>query len=693
MITWIIEQLVMLVMKFLFSILVILAWIFVGNVSFANGAASLSPYIDTIFGIDSAIALSKSCFALATFLLIINFFIQIFRNIAEDDQNAPSPIRVAWNTGKHLFFAAMWFPLTESIMGAFGELYSWLIGASLGQGFARVMASGFAESFKALWSSLSGGAGLGNGQTLATDVVNGLAAILTGGATIMVVQCVLLIVLFFKITADFFKFLVDIVQRLVILSVFWIFGPLAFGVGNNVKWEDVPKLYVKTFISQLVAVVIYHFWALVIVNTMFKIGTNPNVSMWLGIMILMAVTQFGRSIDGYLGQIGLRTGNEGARMGDQFAAYAASGAKLGAMTGYNYASKGGMSGAFKAAREQGKGVLSSAASALAAPVSAGLAAATASNDTAQFLTAAIAQGNGKMSGLAQGLNREASQLRAQLSPWGVDKQYSARAAGKAAVQKAISKGTADNATPDAAASAAALANTDIDSYSVDTSGNSIVEGHDKMTGQAVAYSIDQDGNVSTTGKGIRPEISANSKHAIQSQKYLNSLPSQDDAQSGQAFKFTTSDGEGNSYQALGYKDSSGTPHQGVYNESTRQYSGIQFSTQASSQGSNNGVIYFQDDTGFLNFTTAGYASTPGETIAVGNVHSVAEELPTPTQDEHMVPMSNGTGAVYYNNTTNQPTRRVSFQKTDSITPGYNQSKVDSKNINGYSIVEDKFQNK
>ena len=338
MIAWLLEQIASILLGLVGSIIILILDLFVGGVAFApkpnTMGGPLNPYIKFLFGDAFSSALPPVIIGVCLVIVLLNAMIQLYRNILEDDKNAPSPFRVLWNSGKTAIFVGCWYKIGNLVLNVAASIWKGFIGQTLGKGLEKAVGSAWANKAGTIISGANFGKGIKS--TLEAALIPGLDSF---KSISVVVGTIIALIIFIHVLINLFKGSINLVQRFVVLSILYFFAPFPLAMGNNVKYEQMPKSYFSLIISNCFNVIVSSFLILITAFCMVNIS-GLNGSMFLGALCLDAVSLLINEVDSYLGQIGLRSGGTGRTMGDSFMRGAKTTA-IGAGSALKYKAAGG----------------------------------------------------------------------------------------------------------------------------------------------------------------------------------------------------------------------------------------------------------------------------------------------------------------------------------------------------------------
>lgn len=332
MLGWLIEQLVGAIFSIVLLIFIVVMQAFVGDLSFIphpnQFGGPLAPYHEFLFGpISNTVKTAFTTAALS--IILINAIIQLYRNMFENDTNAPGPTRVLWNSVKYAIFTGLWYPGSTIALNIGATIWQTVVGNFLGEGMLTSAAAGVATGAANIGdrivdfgsqlvqdAAFATAAGAAGGPNAAASAFVGLEAIKGVGSVLASVVGVLLLI---HIIIGLFKAALALVQRFVILAILQVFGPLAMAFGNNVRYENLSKSYISMFISNLLNLLLSSFFIMIIVFCSMHL-TQINSSLFLGLLALDSVVIITGEIDSYLGQLGLRSGGAGGSVGNSLTA-------------------------------------------------------------------------------------------------------------------------------------------------------------------------------------------------------------------------------------------------------------------------------------------------------------------------------------------------------------------------------------
>jgi hypothetical protein len=163
-----------------------------------------------------------------------------------------------------------------------------------------------------------------------TQALSGVGVALAGPIIL-----ILIIAYFVMIIKEFFKLLLEIVERYVILGLLTTVAPLCFACGASKATNHIFKSYIKMYISQIIVMCFSVFFLKAFTNalgawfemsTLGSLGSTITFNGVTGIeppnfficaLMLLAWLKLGQKVDAHMGQLGLSVAQAGG-MADSF---------------------------------------------------------------------------------------------------------------------------------------------------------------------------------------------------------------------------------------------------------------------------------------------------------------------------------------------------------------------------------------
>lgn len=281
------------------------------NIFSLNGAETLNLFYHTFPGTEDVMDWSKWCGLL---LILIIFFVQLIKIMAGPVTKAERPLSLVVRTV--VFGAAI--SLSKTLCE-----FIFTVATGPFKAMQDVTSISIVDQIGAAIKDM----GTAAGEDVAKDV-NGVSDFVAG-AIAPIITFFLIISLF----GAFFKLLLEVVERYLILGVLTVFSPLAIATGCSAATSNIFGSWVRAMISQCLLMIFSTFFLSVLYNGMIQIavdgqaklfadianpiGTivdfvtheeiNDSTMLCVRVMMLVAWCRLGTTMDRHLQTLGLTT--------------------------------------------------------------------------------------------------------------------------------------------------------------------------------------------------------------------------------------------------------------------------------------------------------------------------------------------------------------------------------------------------
>lgn len=250
---------------------------------------------------------------MATTLLFLNFIWQIFK-IMLTPQGSESPLGLVAGTvfaGIFIYWSTRVIVVAEHIAATF---YSYIL--NLGEETTGLtLFSGFVKDFAV-------GMGTATPDSF-TDRLGDLTSPLANGS---LGQLLIILLLVIWLAYQFFLYIIEVVERYVLLGVLYYTSPLAFSFAGSKSTRNVFWSWVKMVLSQLFLMICNVFFFKMFIygfsrfnetmEAMSVGGERASTGMMIvWALILFGILYVGQRIDSYLSTLGLNVAQTGRGMG------------------------------------------------------------------------------------------------------------------------------------------------------------------------------------------------------------------------------------------------------------------------------------------------------------------------------------------------------------------------------------------
>jgi hypothetical protein len=312
---WILEHIVEFVADMIISALNFLISVFQNGVGL-NGDQTLA-YFFTLF---SFCKVSYEVFIWAGFFILFTICVfQLFKSLFGPLSEAESPLGLVVRTIIFTVLIAFAKDICQFIINLGTIPYQILDSAELQDLALNELTNSLVAPDYA--SGVSSG--------MMTEALSGMGVALAGPIIL-----ILIIAYFVMLIKEFFKLLLEIVERYVILGLLTTVAPLCFACGASKATNHIFKSYIKMYISQIIVMCFSVFFLKAFTNALgawfelstaasldFKINFNgaeieaPN--FFVCALMLLAWLKLGQKVDAHMGQLGLSVAQAGG-MADSF---------------------------------------------------------------------------------------------------------------------------------------------------------------------------------------------------------------------------------------------------------------------------------------------------------------------------------------------------------------------------------------
>ena len=312
---WILEHIVEFVADMIISALNFLIGVFQNGVGL-NGDQTLA-YFFTLF---SFCKVSYEVFIWAGFFILFTICVfQLFKSLFGPLSEAESPLGLVVRTIIFTVLIAFAKDICQFIINLGSIPYQILDSEQLSDLAINELSSSLVAPDYA--SGVSSG--------MMTEALSGMGVALAGPIIL-----ILIIAYFVMLIKEFFKLLLEIVERYVILGLLTTVAPLCFACGASKATNHIFKSYIKMYISQIIVMCFSVFFLKAFTNALgawFELATADSLDFKISFsgaeieapnffvcaLMLLAWLKLGQKVDAHMGQLGLSVAQAGG-MADAF---------------------------------------------------------------------------------------------------------------------------------------------------------------------------------------------------------------------------------------------------------------------------------------------------------------------------------------------------------------------------------------
>lgn len=165
------------------------------------------------------------------------------------------------------------------------------------------------------------------GIAMLTAGIQGMPFFALVSSSVTPLMTTLLVFFVGQLTSNFFKLMLEAIERYVILGLLTIVSPLCFATGASRATSNISKAFIKMYISQLIVMCfsiffiqsfIYGFQNIAELSVGVTVGTSTVVSMpvIMSLLMLLAWLKLGQRVDNHMSALGLNVAQAGGMAND-----------------------------------------------------------------------------------------------------------------------------------------------------------------------------------------------------------------------------------------------------------------------------------------------------------------------------------------------------------------------------------------